>query len=597
MGEQNLRNMASISRALTLATIIAISTATCPFSRQSRRAIDSTDPAMKRAMNLAAKGEFCGAPLRDPSSTSRRLLSTEGMTMMSNGFPRLTQATVNNIEAAFCELVDGTLSNTPNACSVTTGLTGGGESSNEERSDITAGAIQLAFHDAGTWDPSNITHPGGADGCACDKFGPNAGLDYIKDVLSPVYTSYKSYLSLADFWAICANAAIKSSVAEADAPLTIGFKYGRSDVDCSDCDYDIAARLPDESKSTDHVEDVFVTRMGFTRKETVALMGAHSMGKMEPLNTGYAGKWDRTFAQLDNVYFEQILDRPWFRFDVDETTKFNGKAPYPTYVHEATKHEWRVANEPTADDFQDDTNKLLNTDMCLAWAIGDGDDVNDETCSTRKCDETACEANDRGGTCATQDNSWRQHVVTYANDNTQFLQDFAAAWQKLVELTPNTLVAVGRAQNLKSETLAYYCSHDSSSSSYYANCDTCEGAPICCDTEDALSSTASDGGGSRCTTSSGGVQDTSACSGIEYPSACTSSVAYYCQHDTSASSYYANCDTCVSTPICCDTSETDSSTASNSGGSRCTLTGNGVTGTAACAGLEYPTACNAVTLE
>merc|ERR1711865_1207347 len=283
MGEQNLRNMASISRALTLATIIAISTATCPFSRQSRRAIDSTDPAMKRAMNLAAKGEFCGAPLCDPSSTSRRLLSTEGMTMMSNGFPRLTQATVNNIEAAFCQIVDGTLSNTRNACSVTTGLTGGGESSNEERSDITAGAIQLAFHDAGTWDPNNKTHPAGADGCACDKFGPNAGLSYIKDVLDPVYQqSYSQYLSLADYWVICSNAAIKSSVAEADAPLTIGFKYGRADVECANCPAGIAARLPDESKSTDHVEDVFVTRMGFSKKETVALMGAHSMGKMEP---------------------------------------------------------------------------------------------------------------------------------------------------------------------------------------------------------------------------------------------------------------------------------------------------------------------------
>ena len=86
-------------------------------------------------------------------------------------------------------------------------------------------------------------------------------------------------------------------------------------------------RLPDESKSTDHVEDVFVTRMGFTKAETVVLMGAHSMGKMEPLNTGYAGKWDRTFAQLDNIYFSQIIDRPWKRFTVDETVEFNGQAP------------------------------------------------------------------------------------------------------------------------------------------------------------------------------------------------------------------------------------------------------------------------------
>merc|ERR1712086_368293 len=661
MGKPHETNMSHsrVLRALCVAAVAAVCLASCPFSRMQRRSELSDDPLKARALDVAAhRSSLIG--------NSRRLLSNAKL--MANGYPTLEQSTIDDIETDFCLLVDTTIDSTRNVCSISGGLTGGGESANEARSDITAGAIQLAFHDAGTYDASDAENPGGADGCACDKFGPNKGLDYIKDVLEPVYNSYSDKLSLADFWVICSNAAIKSSVAEADAPLSVGFKYGRTDHTCVDCDVTGASRLPDESKSTDHVEDVFVTRMGFSKKETVALMGAHSMGKMEPLNTGYAGKWDRTFAQMDNIYFEQILDRPWFRFDVDESTKFGGQAPYPDYVHEATKHEWRVANEPTADDFQDDTNKLLNTDMCLAWAIGDGDDVNDETCSTRKCDETACEANDRGGTCATQDNSWRQHVVTYANDNTQFLQDFAAAWQKLVELTPNTLVTVGRAQNLKSETLAYYCSHDSSSSSYYANCDTCEGAPICCDTEDALSSTASegggsrcttssggvtassqceslvypaacdksglqyycshdstsssfyancdtcvgepiccdtadtlsstasDGGGSRCTTSSGGVQDTSACSGIEYPSACPSSVAYYCQHDTSASSYYANCDTCVSTPICCDTSETDSSTASNSGGSRCTLTGNGVTGTAACAGLEYPTACNAVTL-
>ena len=98
-------------------------------------------------------------------------------------------------------------------------------------------------------------------GCTGDKFGPNKGLDYIKDVLAPIYDQYKNYLSLADFWVICANAAIKSSVAAEDAPLTVGFKYGRSDIDCSDCDATVAARLPDESKSTDHVEEVFVTRM------------------------------------------------------------------------------------------------------------------------------------------------------------------------------------------------------------------------------------------------------------------------------------------------------------------------------------------------
>lgn len=45
------------------------------------------------------------------------------------------------------------------------------------------------------------------------------------------------------------------------------------------------------------------------------------------------------------------------------------------------------------------------------------------------------------------DSSWRNSVIEYAADNSKFLTDFAAAWQKLVELQPNTLVAVGTAQN------------------------------------------------------------------------------------------------------------------------------------------------------
>eukprot|EP00656_Telonema_subtile_P001315 TRINITY_DN1059_c0_g1_i9.p1 TRINITY_DN1059_c0_g1~~TRINITY_DN1059_c0_g1_i9.p1 ORF type:complete len:342 (-),score=82.27 TRINITY_DN1059_c0_g1_i9:250-1275(-) len=299
------------------------------------------------------------------------------------------------------------------------------------------------------------SYPGGADGCACNKFLPNAGLDYIKGVLDPIWTaSYKDYLSLADFWVVCANAAIKSSVASTDAPMTIGFKYGRADVDCSDCSADVASRLPDESKSTDHVEAVFVTRLGFTKTETVALMGAHSMGKMEPLVTGYAGKWDRTFSQFDNIYYSQLLNRPWFRFDVDETTPFDGKVPYPTYVSEQVKHEWRVRAGGEA--FQDDTNKLLNTDMCLAWAIGDGDDVNDGTCSTAICtaDDDVCAATTRPNRCATQDRSWRDAVVTYRDDKAKFLTDFAAAWQKLVEKGPSNLVAVGTAQVTKAPTAA-----------------------------------------------------------------------------------------------------------------------------------------------
>ena len=50
------------------------------------------------------------------------------------------------------------------------------------------------------------------------------------------------------------------------------------------------------------------------------------------------------------------------------------------------KYEWRVPAEMSESMtyYSLDTPKLLNTDMCLAWAIGDGDDeVNEETCPTK----------------------------------------------------------------------------------------------------------------------------------------------------------------------------------------------------------------------
>ena len=38
-------------------------------------------------------------------------------------------------------------------------------------------------------------------------------------------------------------------------------------------------RLPDGALGKDHVLDVFVSRMGFTVQETVALIGAHTVGR------------------------------------------------------------------------------------------------------------------------------------------------------------------------------------------------------------------------------------------------------------------------------------------------------------------------------
>lgn len=453
-----MRTLSIIAALFILASTIY---ASCPFDKLGRRAEAGTsqDPLMARALEIG-KEEFCGLPHCNPA-TGRKLLTT--VELGSNGFPTLTAATVESIEEDFCKLVPTQGNDRTAGCGAdkqTFDLSAGTETRDqayEARADVIAGAIQLAFHDAGTWDPSK-TNKGGMDGCACDLKEANKGLDYIKELLAPVYNKYKSKLSLADFWVICGNAAVKASVPAANAPLAVGFKYGRADVDCSQCTLAVADRLPNENFSADHVMEVFRDRMGFSQAETVALMGAHSLGKMEPHNTGYAGKWDRTFAMLDNLYFSQIINKPWERFTVDEKTKFDGSAPYQAdhsgNVDEEFKHEWRVPGTATTEPFQDSTDKLLNTDMCLAWDIGNGDDeVNKLTCITRP-GGTAVTRND--GSCVhgpqTKFKTMASAVAKYAEDQELFLKDFAAAWQKLMELTPSTLVNVGKAQSSSSSS-------------------------------------------------------------------------------------------------------------------------------------------------
>lgn len=191
-------------------------------------------------------------------------------------------------------------------------------------------------------------------------------------------------------------------------------------------------------------------------------MGAHSLGKMEPHNTGYAGKWDRTFSLLDNLYYQQIINKPWERFTVDEKTRVadsTGKvsAPYQAdlsgNVDEEFKHEWRVPGTNNNQPFQDSTDKLLNTDMCLAWDIGNADDeVNKLKCTTRPQDfpsGTPTTRNDGSSTHGPQTKykTMAATVAKYAANQQTFLADFAKAWQKLMELSPSTLVNVGTAQS------------------------------------------------------------------------------------------------------------------------------------------------------
>lgn len=59
-------------------------------------------------------------------------------------------------------------------------------------------------------------------------------------------------------------------------------------------------RLPDAALGKDHVLDVFVSRMGFTVQETVALIGAHTVGRCHADRSGFDGPWTYNPTRFSN---------------------------------------------------------------------------------------------------------------------------------------------------------------------------------------------------------------------------------------------------------------------------------------------------------
>jgi len=130
-------------------------------------------------------------------------------------------------------------------------------------------------------------------------------------------------------------------------------------------------RLPAANKGASHIRDVF-GRMGFSDQEMVALLGAHSLGRCHRDRSGYEGPWTRSPVTFSNEYFRLMLEEQW------APRKWDGPHQY--------------AN-PAGD------LMMLPADLALIV-----------------------------------DPAFKKYVELYAKDRATFDKDFAAAWQKLMEL-------------------------------------------------------------------------------------------------------------------------------------------------------------------
>jgi len=151
----------------------------------------------------------------------------------------------------------------------------------------------------------------------------------------------------------------------------IEWRPGRRDAQSgSECPPD--GRLPDASKGSDHVRDIFY-RMGFNDREIVALLGAHALGRCHSDRSGYNGPWTHSPVTFSNHYYQELLNNKWVKKKWDGPEQFEDEA----------------------------TRELMMTPADLVLL---------------------------------SDHKFRPVVEMYAKDEDVFFQDFAAAFAKLLAL-------------------------------------------------------------------------------------------------------------------------------------------------------------------
>ena len=231
--------------------------------------------------------------------------------------------------------------------------------------------VRLAWHAAGTYDKQSKT--GGSNGATMrfppeSSDGANAGLDKARNLLESVKKNNPG-ASYADIWTLAGCVAIE----EMGGPK-IDWRSGRTDVGqiaVAQKKIPPNGRLPDALKGAAHIRSVF-KRMGFDDRETVALLGAHCLGRCHADRSGFVGPWTRSPTTFSNEYFRELVERKW-----------------------AVK-QWDGPRQ-----FQDETGELMMLVADLALL---------------------------------QDPIYSKYVLLYKNSEEVFFKDFAAAWKKLIEL-------------------------------------------------------------------------------------------------------------------------------------------------------------------
>ena len=234
-----------------------------------------------------------------------------------------------------------------------------------EAGETIGAAVRLVFHDAAEFDPGSFASDAlRPDGCVHVDAPGNEGIQEAIAMLDSVWRPWCGRMSRSDFWVLAAQTMMQETcpysnsrrgnnghvltagsssrrLAEANDPtaqakpllaprqllkgasrhdhVIFPFKYGR--VDRPNCSYPLNAsagggnpRLPDAEKNAGEIVRSLMTSMGLSVAETVALIGAHTLGAAARNRSGYNNSvWKDRSDLWDITYYKILLTVPFSR--------------------------------------------------------------------------------------------------------------------------------------------------------------------------------------------------------------------------------------------------------------------------------------------
>ncbi|XP_066924653.1 putative ascorbate peroxidase [Clytia hemisphaerica] len=274
---------------------------------------------------------------------------------------------------------------------------------------LAAGFVRLSFHDCVGEDR--------CDGCINYQEPDNAGIPRYTAVLNDLYEPVKNDITRADLYAY-AGVVAANYASSRDAVFDMTkFKVGRHDCSESGDETDLDEHFPSNNfQNVEELHAYFNKEFGLSLQESVALMGAHSLGRMETANSGYEGPWVPGTGQdvLNSDYYREVVNVPWF---------------LKTMPTNSAKHQWQrrapslgVGNSPGQNRQPD--NVLLNTDAALAVNL----QLNQDTGAFQDGAECVmCPPNRRpppgGIPCCDEDTPGREICSQYITDNPGWMCD------------------------------------------------------------------------------------------------------------------------------------------------------------------------------